>query len=329
MSAQPLDTRTLTTLVTAATAAPSLHNAQPWRFRWLSADGTFELHPDLSRAMPRTDPDNRALHLGCGAALLNLRVAVAHAGWGTDTALLPDPEDPHVLATVRLTDAEGPHDELAQLFPAIDRRHTSRYPFEDMPVPAEIQSVLRDAARREGAQLLFPGPWHVNILLDDVLDAEGRDTLAPERLKDIRHWTRLGTESADVAVDGVTESAFGPRKRGGRAPVRDFAGRRQVPGRTSAVFETTPNLALLGTTDDRPGDWLRAGQAMERVLLLATLSGLATSLTSHALEHKDLRELARDPKSAMGFVQMVLRLGYGPAGPGTPRRPVSDVLEIV
>lgn len=78
-----------------------------------------------------------------------------------------------------------------------------------------------------------------------------------------------------------------------------FAGRRATPGRESATFEHMPQLALLGTSGDRPEDWLRAGQAMERVLLEATLHGLATSLTSHALEWKDLRELARDPRSGM------------------------------
>ncbi|GAA3816621.1 hypothetical protein GCM10023083_58030 [Streptomyces phyllanthi] len=85
---------------------------------------------------------------------------------------------------------------------------------------------------------------------------------------------------------------------------------------------------MLGTTRDRPEDWLTAGQAMERVLLEAALDGLATSLTSHALEWPELRWAVRDPQSAMGFVQMVLRLGYGKQGPGTPRRPVEDVLDI-
>jgi nitroreductase len=328
MPAQPLDKLTAMALVTAATAAPSLHNAQPWRFRYLSGSRTFELRPDLDRAMPRTDPDNRALHLGCGAALFNLRVAAAHGGRHTDTRVLPDPADPQLLATVRLTDGR-PDTGPALLFPAIDLRHTSRHPFEERPVPAEIADLLREAAREEGAQLVFPDVWHVESLLDQVRDAEGRDDLDPERSADIHRWTRLGPEDADTAVDGIPEYAFGPRKLGGRAPVRDFAGRRPVPGRSAVVFEQNPHLALLGTADDHPGDWLRAGQAMERVLLLATLHGLATSLTSHALERRDLRELARDPASDMGFVQMVLRLGYGPAGVASPRRPVHHVLEIV
>ena len=176
--------------------------------------------------------------------------------------------------------------------------------------------------------LLFPGLWHAATVLDLIRDAESRDTLDPDASEDLVRWTRLGPE-ADTAVDGVPEYAFGPRKRDGKAPVRDFAGRRRVADRGTTTFEHTPHMALLSTPGDGPADWLRAGQALERVLLEATLADLATSLTSHALEDRALRLLARDPASGVGQVQMVLRLGYGPRGPATPRRRVRDVLEIV
>ncbi|MES5819813.1 nitroreductase [Streptomyces sp. RG80] len=329
MTVRPHEPTHATALIAAATAAPSLHNSQPWRFRYRGADRSVELRADLDRAMPRTDPDGRALHLGCGAALFNLRVAGAHFGERADTRLLPDPAEPVLLATVRLTDTDAPDHDLARLFPAVARRHTSRHPFEQRSIPVAIETELREAAELEGARLLFPDPWHVESLLDHVRDVEGRDLLDADRLEDVRRWTRIGREESEAAVDGILDTAFGPRKQGGRAPVRDFAGRRAVPGRPAAVFENAPRLALLGTAADHPADWLRAGQAMERVLLLATHHGLATSLTSHALEHKDLRELARDPGSTMGFVQMVLRLGYGPTGATTPRRPLEQVLEIV
>ncbi|MFI2435896.1 Acg family FMN-binding oxidoreductase [Streptomyces sp. NPDC018693] len=329
MPARPLDPMTPRALVAAATAAPSLHNAQPWRFRYRTGDRVLELYADFSRGMPRTDPDHRALHIGCGAALFNLRVAAAHHGLLADVGLLPDPAEPGLLAAVRLADTEQPDHDLAVLFPAIARRHTSRHPFRDEPVPFDIRAALSDAARAEDAQLFFPDAWHVAALLDQIHDAEGRDLMEPERIEEVRRWTRVGPDDTGEAVDGIPEHAFGPSKYNGGAPVRDFAGRRHLPHRPSATFEPAPNLVLLGTRHDRPADWLRAGQALERVLLLATVHGLATALSSHALERKDLRELARDPESDMGHVHMVLRLGHGPTGTTTPRRPVSDVLQIV
>ncbi|MEH0551795.1 nitroreductase [Streptomyces sp. B21-101] len=310
-----------------------MHNAQPWRFRFLRDDSAIQVYSDLDRAMPQADPTTRGLHLGCAAALFNLRVAIAHAGWATSTRLLPDPAEPRLLAVVRLTGpaltGDGVEEDLAPLYPAIRHRHTSREPFTDEAIPQAVKDALSAAALLEGVRLIFPDVWHVQMLLNLVHDAEGRDATDAAASEELRRWTRIGPESAGAASDGVPEYAFGPRKLYGRAPVRDFAGRSLVPGREAAAFENAPQLALLGTVNDRPRDWLLAGQAMERVLLQATLDGLATSLTSQALEWPELRWSVRDPQSAMGFVQMVLRLGYGPAGPGTPRRPVAEVLDVV
>ncbi|WP_316781561.1 Acg family FMN-binding oxidoreductase [Streptomyces sasae] len=302
-----------------------MHNAQPWKFSFRRGDSTFRLRSDLERAMPHADPATRALHLGCAAALFNLRVAAVHAGWEPAVDLLPDPADPRLLAVVRLTDPAPFDNDLAPLYPAIHRRHTSRHPFTEEEIPQAIKDSLSAAALLEGARLAFPELWHVRTLLDLVHDAEGRDATDPAAADELEQWTRA---TAEAGTDGVPEYAFGPRRRDGEAPVRDFAGRIPVPGREAATFENTPQLALLGTAGDRPRDWLTAGQAMERVLLQATLDGLATSLTSQALERPELRWTMRDPQSAMGYIQMVLRLGYGPAGPGTPRRPVHEVLDI-
>ena len=325
-----LDTKTVTTLVAEATAAPSMHNAQPWSFRFVPDEGVLLLRADLERAMHRTDPGHRALHIGCGAALLNLRVAAAHADITAEVRLLPEPADPLLLAAVLLGASAAPEPDgydLARLHPAIGQRHTSRYPFEEKDIPEDVRAALRAAAAREGAELLFPGAWHIESLLELVRDAESRDVLDPSGTEDLRRWTRLGAE-ADVATDGVPEYAFGPRRRDGKAPLRDFAGRRPVADRGTTAFEQHPHLALLSTRGDGHADWLVAGQALERVLLEATLAGLATSLTSHPLETPELRLLARDPVSGTGHVQMVLRVGYGPQGPATPRRPVREVLDI-
>lgn len=319
----PPDDATVRDIVRDACAAPSMHNAQPWRFRYHRASRAFELRPDLRRAMAHADPITRALHIGCGAALFTLRVAAAHHGWNPETAVLPAPEDQQLLARVRLDDSTPAPDELAALHPAVHSRHTSRHPFLETLVPDPIRDELRRAAAAEGTGLSFPGSWHVQSIVTLVEDAEGRDLLQPD--PDLTRWTR---PAAHGPAEGVPEYAFGPRRHGGKAPVRDFAGHRFVPGREAADFEIRPQLALLTTQQDRIDDWLRAGQALQRVLLLATRLGLATSLTSHALEAPELRWLVRDPQAPLGHVQMVLRLGYGPAGEATPRRPVAEVLDL-
>jgi hypothetical protein len=59
-------------LLRAAVAAPSLHNAQPWRFRIWPSSSVIELAADPARMLPSADPHGRAAHIACGAALFNL-----------------------------------------------------------------------------------------------------------------------------------------------------------------------------------------------------------------------------------------------------------------
>ncbi|MBB0246902.1 nitroreductase [Streptomyces alkaliphilus] len=329
----PIGEAVARSLVTAASLAPSLHNAQPWRFRLLADDTTLQLWADLDRVVPHADPEGRGLHLGCGAAICNLRVAAAHAELLPEVRLLPEPAEPRLLADVvfRRLPAGAPEPSeaagLAALYPAIRARRTSRHPFLPDRIPEEELRALTEAARIEGAELIHPDAWHTATVLELLQDAEGRDGTDPARGRELERWTRTGAE-AGSAVDGVPEYAFGPRERDGRTVVRDFAGRAPVPGRPEVDFESTPRLALLGTDGDRPFDWLRAGEALERVLLVATDRGLATSLSSQTLEWDELRWTTRDPMSPVSHIQMVIRLGYGPESPPTPRRPVGDILEV-
>ncbi|OIJ91736.1 nitroreductase [Streptomyces sp. MUSC 14] len=329
MTVQPLAVDTVTALVRDAGAAPSLHNTQPWTFRYLRERGVLRLYADLRRTLPRTDPDNRGLHIGCGAALLNLRVAAAAAGLAPVVRLLPDPACPEFLAEVALCGAGTPDAALTRLSPAIQRRHSSRVPYRDEEIPALLRDRLYEAARAEGAHLEFPGAWHVQSILELVRDAEGREALDPDMREETARWTRTEPSDSGGAADGIATDAFGPRQYGTSAPVRDFAAGRPVPGRGWAPFEKHPNIALLGTTHDQPAHWLRAGQALERVLLQATTDGLVTSVTSQPLEWPEIRWAVRDPGSAMAHVQMVIRLGHGPEGPASPRRPVADLLDIL
>ncbi|WP_247597776.1 nitroreductase [Streptomyces sp. RKND-216] len=325
----PADDQHVRALAQAAVAAPSLHNAQPWRFRYTRSTATFHLYGDFTRALPHTDPQARALHIGCGAALLNLRAAACQAGHSTLTRLRPSGDEPERMATVRLTSPSlGADEDLAVLHPAVARRHTSRYPFAPKPLPDHIRSELIEAAAREGAILTFPSDWHLRWVLELAQEGASRNREDPGRAEELARWTRVGAAASDIATDGVPQYAFGPRRRGGRAPVRDFAGNHPSSDLGATSFENHPQVALISTYYDGPTDWLRAGQAMERVLLTATLHDVATSFATEALEWTDTRWPLKDPMTGVGHVQMLMRLGYGPRGTGAPRRPVTDVLVI-
>ncbi|QKW24609.1 nitroreductase family protein [Kitasatospora sp. NA04385] len=309
----------LRALVAAAGAAPSLHNTQPWRFR-PTADGPGVLvYADPARAVPLADPDGRAMLVSVGAALFNLRVAAARLGLPVEELdLMPEPiGDDRPVAVVRFGPRGAPC-ELAELAEEIGRRHSSREPFGNRDVPEAVIGELIEAAADEDTVLDVLEEDGARRVLALTAEAEARIAGDAARRAETDGWVR-----AAPARDGVPERALGPQDHEVRVPVRDFAGHGPAHAQR---FEALPQVATLATRGDTAADWLRAGQAMERVWLVATARGLRVSVLHQAVELPDTRWRLRDPESGIGTVQVVLRVGYGPPGAPTPRRDVDDLL---
>lgn len=318
----PLDGTTLEKLIAAAAAAPSLHNTQPWRYRLDPGTCTIEVRAATERSLRHTDPLGRALHLSVGAAVFNLRVAVAYFGWEPVVRLLPHPDEPDLLASVRLAGSPpGRSRHLEHLYDAVWRRHSSRFPFSAREVPAQVLRELAEAAAAEGALLVVPHADETRRILQLTAEAEWFTATDAARRAENRSWVR------DGAPDGMTGAVLGPRDATGHLPVRDFAALRPAWTRPAAAFEAHPLIAVLSTRHDARADWLRAGQALENVLLTGTARRLRASLLHQALEWPDIRWALRDPREGPGHVQMLVRLGYGPEGAASPRRPVAEVLD--
>ena len=151
-----------------------------------------------------------------------------------------------------------------------------------------------------------------------VADAETDMLADPGYRAELARWA-----GGDRDQEGIPASAAGPRDPRGRTPVRDFLG-----GAASDYewFEDPPQLAVLSTPGNGKEDWLRAGQALQRVLLTATERGIATGILTQPLETRDAW-LVRDPAAGSSWPQLILRIGYGLPVPASPRRPVRDVLE--
>ncbi|MET8765693.1 nitroreductase family protein [Streptomyces sp. NPDC004658] len=315
MQTRDIDARALETLVAAAVAAPSIHTTQPWRLGLQAATRSIEVRADNRRTLPPADPGRRTQHLSVGAALFNLRVAVAHLGWQPVVRLLPDPREPDLLATVRLGAPAGQLPGCRWLYPVVELRHTSRMPFTGRPVPEAVVAEMAEAARAEGARLYVPDFAGTRLLLGLTAAAEARNRADPARTAESRAW--ITAPGANVPY-GIPLTALGPQDADGRTPVRDFTGRLPAPHLPDRRFERHTQVALLWTTRDRREDWLRAGQALEHVLLTATAHGVRTSMLHQAMEWPDLRAAARLPQPRCR-PQLLVRYGYGPDGGRTPR----------
>jgi hypothetical protein len=222
-----------------------------------------------------------------------------------------------LLATLRLAGACRPSDSDRELHAAIAARHTNRGPFSNRQVPPGVRGELQAAARLEGAVLHLPDEQETRRLLHLVADAE-LDLLAdPGYRAELARWV-----GGERDRDGIPDSALGPHDPDRATPVRDFG----TPTTDYAWFEDAPQLAVLSTATGSPLGWLRAGQALQRVLLTATAHGIAVCPLTQPLETADAWQV-RDPRSASEEPQMILRIGYGLPVAASPRRPVAEVLD--
>jgi nitroreductase len=327
MSATPeLDAALFHLSLRDAVRAPSSHNSQPWRFH--VAGRALDVRADRARALPVVDPDGRELTISCGAAVGHLCVSLRHHGVRPHVDLLPEPADPDLLARVTLGPRIAPSDDDHALFHAVAERHTNRGPFERRAVPLEDIVAVRDAAEAEGAFLLAVQERDRRHALAALIAEGDREQWAnPAFRAELAAWMRPnrtdvpdGMPGHAVGIDSNLLSRLGPLM------VRRFDRGDGQAAHDSDLAEGAPLLAVLATAHDTPRDWMIAGLALSRLLLRATVHGLAASFLDQPIEVPRLRREVSALLHVDGTPQLVLRFGYGPTVQPVSRRPVEDVL---
>ncbi|MEU8343361.1 Nitroreductase family protein [Actinomadura meyerae] len=306
--------------------APSVHNTQPWRF---TLEGNrISLSADTDRRLDVADPDGREMLIGCGAALYSLRCALRALGYEPAVRPLPDPDRPFLLADVVMEPGEPPGQEDLREHAQIRRRRTHRGGFRAEPVPEGVLEAMRQDAEREGARLVEAVDEHVKGALAALTEAAQHvQRRSPAYATEIARWA---PSPRTARADGVQEHAYPRRtpKTTPHFPARDFARGHGwgAPEAHDGEAASAGVTLLLVTAGDTAADWLRAGQALQRVLLRAAERDLAAAFHTQALEVPELRHFITDRFCGGGHPQMLMRLGH-PEGEEleSVRRPVGEV----
>lgn len=306
-------------IIAKAALAPSSHNTQPWMFR-VSASA-IELYADRTRALPVNDPSDRELTISCGCALLNLRTAAEGHGFGIKVNDFPCPDDPDLIARVSPTGGCDKRGEGRALAECIERRRTYRRRFTPREVTDSVIEKLQAAAQNEGCRLVpllaEPDRQQAAALVAAGDAVQWRDPRWRRELAAWMHPRRRG--------DGLTVPALA-------APVAQLVIRTLdmgggVGAKDRELADASPLLAVLTTDGDDPRDWLQAGQALQRALLVACQLGLQASYLNQPIQVESLRPELQKLVGA-GYPQILLRLGYPDEEiDPSPRRPLSEVIE--
>lgn len=314
-------------VVGAAVHAPSVHNTQPW---WFSTAGQeISVHADADRRLRIADPHGREMMISCGAALFTARVALRFIGLVPQVRVLPDPDLPNLIARIGWNDHTPSVEYERQLFAEIPRRRTHRGGFEDKALPPSLLSALRDEAAREKTTLRLMSDEDRRDALAGVVEAADRALrLDSARLKEESRWAPPPGSSRRDGVPATAYPATAERTEP-FFPGRDFAhghGWGLPPVGDRALIRSAGLAAVLTTSSDRPEDWVQAGQALQRVLLLASASGVSAALHSQPLEVVQLREFIGKYLCDGSFPQMIARFGTTGQSEVSVRRRVDEVL---
>ncbi|MFB7873794.1 Acg family FMN-binding oxidoreductase [Nocardia sp. NPDC056064] len=303
-----------------AARAPSLHNSQPWRWRW---DGsTAELLVNAERLLPATDMFNREGVLACGVMLHHADLAWAAAGWESRVSRFPDPSVRAHVASLEPRNPHPPGEAELLLGRAVDARYSDRMPMEPPPEWTTTPRVLEFLGDRSQTKVVALDAAGVGEL-GRISQLTGRLRRYDPRYGTEMAWWTAGPEHGDAGVPADARPSAADRAQ---VPVG-----REFPAGTAAPAEAggadAARVVVLCTDGDAAADLLDCGYALSAILIECTTQGLSTCTVSHITELPAARTMLAE-LVGLPHPQVLVRIGTArtPPPPRTPRLPLDRIL---
>lgn len=300
-------------LLRTASLAPSGHNTQPWRFE--TAPGAITLRTDRTCVTPVVDPDDHHLWVSLGCAMETLAIAA------TATGRPGEAEAPGSLVYRYSGGPPRPDPLLA----AIAARQCTRAEYDGRPVPSADLARLAEAGTLPGVRLiLITDRALMDRVRDLVITGNNAQMADPAFVTELKHWLRFSPRRAMETGDGLYAAASGnpvlPDALGRFAFDRVFSAAAEND-KYARHIATSAGLAVFLAERDGAEHWVRVGRACQRLALTATVLGLKHAFLNQPVEVPALRpELAALIGEPSLRPDLVMRFGYGPTLPWSPRR---------
>ena len=214
---------------------------------------------------------------------------------------------------------------------AIKKRQSTRTEYDGRAIPAADLATLERAAAVPGVRLILITD-HAKIgSVRDLVVAGNNDQMAdPAFVNELKQWIRFNPRSAMAHGDGLFSAASGnpalPDFLGKRAFDLFFTAEAESEKYARQINSSAGIAVFFGDREDKE-HWIRIGLACQRFALTATNHGLKLAYINQPVEVARLRaELASLAGEPGKRPDIIMRFGYGPALPFSPRRPVATVL---
>jgi len=275
-------------LVTAACAAPSTGNDQPWK--WLYRDGVLFLYHDQYRSFSFGDFQKSASFISFGAAYENLYIHALSKGIEPFYEFLPNIENEKLVAAIRFRKAGNKlNPELINLNKAIFKRHTNRNPSPKTELSLSVfQQLAAITESIQGARFQYFTDEHELKELGDIIGACDRARLLnPAGHHDfINHEMRWTTEEAKIKKDGIDVKTLGftnsqlaalniIRDESVIRTINKLKGGYGFDSLAKKIVKTASALCMITLPKYDLINFFEGGRAMERFWLEATNLNLA------------------------------------------------------
>lgn len=304
----------LTSILRAASRAPSGGNVQPWTMHAADDAVTIRLDPERTSTI---DVGMRGSAVAVGAAAYNSRVAAAARGFESEVDFTTTAPEAPLVARIRLTegDAEAP----AVSYDAMLRRETNRVRGTGTPLPAHVVDQLTESARREGAQLrVVVSRAEIDEIADIFASADRirylTSRLHEEMVSELR-WP--GDADPDTGID-VTSLELGARgdlaleivrRPDVMAELSEWDAGAILGDDTAAGLRASSAVAVVSVQGRDLADYARGGSAVEATWITAQELGLAVQPISppfiYATNDEELQDVS--PKHAKDLAALQAR----------------------
>lgn len=323
-----------------AILAPNPHNRQPWLLR-LVGDDTVELHCDLDRRLPATDPFDRQILIGFGTFSELAAIAASTRGQRVEIAVFPEGLpgerlDARPVAQLRFSaDPAVTADPLAAVIAA---RRSTKVPFDETrAVPPALLRKLMAPPSPEMVIGFATNATQRARIRETIRTAYEIETRLPRAYRESIDLMRIGAPEIDANPDGIdlggplieTLTLAGQMSREQLADPQSSAFQQGLDQQLG-VYGSLPAAIWLTTADNSRADQFAAGRRYARMNLLATALGLKMHPVSQSLqEYPEMADQYRRIHELLGAtgkqrVQMLARIGYGPVTEPAPRWPLES-----
>jgi sulfur-carrier protein adenylyltransferase/sulfurtransferase len=346
----------ITQILDAGTRAPSGSNSQPWRFKVRGNKVEVLAFPETEHKV--FNYRNRGTWIALGALLENVRIASRELGFRPEIEVPPYDPATKIFANI-LFQKTSP--ETDPLYPAIWKRATNRKPYKKQPLSAAQKSeLLKTAAGFNNSEFrLVDDPEAMSKLgrlmaVNEIVMLENK--LLHNLFFEEIVWSRRDEEIKRSGLYLKTMELPGPVQLALRLlkhwPVMNFLnklGLAKMVAKNNAV-NYSANAAVGAIIARTDGDFVEAGELMERLWLKGITDGLSMSLVTGTLfmhqvfkggrtegfseEHirlvedayKEVSDCFGNPE---GTITMLVRIGEGgePSAKSS-RRPIGDMVEF-